>query len=137
MPKRAWLIQGFFFQERMFLGVKHRAESEGGVGVFMQPGIMSHMWSGVIWTTEDDKLTGELLDDFGDSVLTNIEITDDKLSFTKRYHQRGDDIQYTFAKVRKHWVGEYSGDAVGKGTARCILTEPSEEFFSLEGIMVR
>ena len=136
---RKFLIQGFFFQEHILLGVAPWSESEdqdedeGELGIVMHPELMAHMWSGVIFTNpETDQLSGELIDDFGESTLANIELTPDRISFIKQYDNRRDNIFYSFTPEKSYWVGKYSGELVGKGVARCILTELPDAFFAFE-----
>ncbi len=54
------------------------------------------------------------------------------------YERREDTIRYHF-KVRDGdtWVGEYEGDACGKGISRCVLTRVEDEFFQAESIMAK
>ena len=47
----------------------------------------------------------------------------------KKYFERNDIIAYQFKKQGEIWIGEYSGDEVGKGTAKCILTQVSDDIF--------
>jgi|SRR3989344_2050983 len=128
----AYLVQGFFFQNHQRFGIAYRAESEGGVGVTIQTAMMGFMFSAVLAPdTEQEELIGQMIDDFGEAIVSNIEIAPDVLSFTKRYTHRPDDIHYSFKRNGAFWSGTYSGAAVGGGTANCILTQVPDEFFAL------
>lgn len=77
---------------------------------------------------------GFLVDIFGQSVLTNFSMKETEMGFFKQYRRRlGNDaylIKYTFTKSENGiWNGEWEATAVGKGEARCILTEIPDGFF--------
>jgi hypothetical protein len=106
------LIQGMFFQ-----GV-------GGV-------LHQTMYAGVIFS-EKGRLAGNLRDFYGDSVLSLVLISPKEIQFTKKYAGREDLIHYTFKRRTENgiWVGEYTGDRVGKGISKCVITEIADSFFS-------
>lgn len=127
------LIQGFFFQHQAFFQIVQRAESEGGAGVIIQPGLMRCIFSGVI--SQDPRnalggLLGEMTDYFGESILSDIRLTENCFTFQKKYNDRPDSIQYIFRKEKSFWTGEWQGLAVGKGKAVCITTKVPESFFT-------
>lgn len=59
-------------------------------------------------------------------------LTKQSLTFNKRYAHRPDAIAYTFVPHQSgtFWVGEYSGELVGKKNARLVLSEPPPGFFA-------
>ncbi len=74
-------------------------------------------------------LAGRMNDHYGNSILTDIKITDSELSFTKKYDHREDLIYYKFRKQEDGtWKGAYKGKATGHGKSRCILTSVSPSF---------
>ncbi len=74
---------------------------------------------------------GSLCDDYGLSNLSDIEIDEERLSFTKVYINRRDKIRYQFVK-KEHgssvWVGKYSSTATGSHYADCVITEVPMDF---------
>jgi len=131
-----FLIQGLFFQNRQVLGLACSVEGNAAV---LYSGLFQFMFAGLIWTDKQSalyELTGDMLDHFGRSRLSEVQVTDLEVKFTKRYKGREDDIFYTF-KVRDgdSWVGEYRGDRVGSGTSRCIITEVPDSFFEPQSVM--
>lgn len=127
-----WLIQGFFFQEKVSLGIAHASEQKGGARAVIRTNPMYYMWSGVIYTDEDGNLTGEVLDYFGESELTDVVISKKRISFQKRYKARTDTIDYGFGPKDGTWIGKYSGKATGEGVANCILTEVTDAFVQIK-----
>lgn len=124
------LIQGFFFQDRQRLGLACMP-GEGVVAV-VRRGIESHMFAGALWQ-EDNPLQrwiGRTQDKFGVADLFGVNVGKSTLKFAKKYVERDDVIQYTFRRQGQLWIGEWSGDAVGEGTAQCILTEVPETIFA-------
>ena len=119
----AYMVQGFFFQERTLLGIDY-VSVDGAVAV-VNRSMVRDMFAGLIGQEDDfsDKLTGSLMDRFGPSDLTNIQLDGDKLSFDKTYQRRDDRIRYRFYRDGDLWIGRYSGELVGEGSANCILTE--------------
>lgn len=129
----AHLIQGFFYQKHSWLDIAHRSEVEGGAGVVIKGGLCRFMYSGVIFPNpeEPDKLIGEMSDHFGESELLGVKITEEEVSFTKKYLQRPDYIKYTFRKEGELWVGEYTGSAVGRGDSKCVVIVAPDDLFLL------
>lgn len=129
----AYLIQGFFYQKHSWLDIAHRSETEGGAGVVIRGGLCRFMYSGVIFPNfeEPDQLIGEMLDHFGESELLGVKITQEDVSFTKKYLQRSDYINYVFRKEGELWVGEYFGSAVGRGDSKCIVNVAPDDLFLL------
>lgn len=127
----ACLIQGFFFQIQHWLGIAHRSEAEGGVGVVINEGLCRYMYSGVIFPNphNEHELIGEMFDHFGESKLFDVKITEEEVSFAKKYDNRSDIIYYKFWREGELWIGEYSGSATGKGGAKCTIVEAPDSLF--------
>lgn len=126
-----YLIQGVFFQNQQWLGVAC-VPIEGNVAV-IRSGLCYFVFSGVINRDLNDlfgRHIGQLDDHFGHSNLTNMCLTDDELTFVKKYTQRDYTINYTFKRQSSGiWVGKYSGEVTGTNIARCILTPITRDFF--------
>jgi len=129
-----FFINGMFWQQGQmpFLG---SAPSIGTVVMIGEQQIDA-VFSGVIG--ERSLAAGNdgfLTDMFGKSVLSDFQLNDKKLKFVKQYLRRLEDgpdfrIQYAFTKDGAGvWVGTWSAPAVGKGEARCVLTEIPAGFF--------
>ncbi|MDD2758170.1 MAG: hypothetical protein PHD72_02225 [Patescibacteria group bacterium] len=125
-----YLIQGFFFQERLWLGPEG---SEGGFGevVIFSKGLCRFMYAGVIYPDRGrpSALVGDMVDCFGESVLSDVSISSDEVCFIKKYVHRADLINYKFGRQGNLWVGGYSGTAVGGDVATCIITETPADLF--------
>lgn len=80
------------------------------------------------------ELQGNMRDHFGLSVLSEITIERDRVSFLKTYgagnnHQA---FEYEFKKQGNFWIGTFRSTREGSnfsGSANCILTEVDEAFF--------
>lgn len=134
-----FLIQGIFFQNQQWLGLGVR-QIEGVIAV-VHSGLCQFIYAGVMWQDPEHVmggLTGHMQDACGNSALSDIYVSEFEVRFTKKYERRKDVIRYTF-KVRdgQTWVGEYEGEACGKGISRCLITEVGEEFFQPESIMTK
>lgn len=118
----AYMIQGFFFQERTRLGIDY-AYVDGPIAIVRQD-MVRDMFAGLIGSESEfsDELTGSLMDRFGPSELSDIRLNDDELEFDKTYQRRNDSIRYTFRRDGDLWIGRYQGELVGEGCANCILT---------------
>ncbi|MEK9131715.1 MAG: hypothetical protein AAB447_02275 [Patescibacteria group bacterium] len=125
-----FLIQGVFFQNRQYLGLAC-VPIEGAV-VTINEGLFQTMFAGIIFSDQRqsrNNLRGYMLDTCGESVLKDISVSDREVSFTKHYDRRKDIIKYSFTvKHGNTWIGQYSGDAVGVGLARCMITEVDDDF---------
>ena len=132
------MIQGVFFQIQDCLGLGYDAETHD-IGVFVREELFRFMYAGMIWIDQSHPLKpliGALEDQFGKSVVSEISLLGDRLHFIKRYDNRNDQICYTFTRQPDNtWAGEYMGERVGTGVARCILTEVDESFFESTSIM--
>ena len=68
-------------------------------------------------------------DEIGNSILFNVVVSPEELSFDKRYLRRENPINYKFKRKGNLWVGKYSGMAVGEGITKCITCEVPEELY--------
>ncbi len=111
--KKSWVLQGQFFQAR-----------HGGVRV------ANFSFAGAIWENipRHGLLNGRMVDAFGQSTISPVVITKEKLAFVKRYDNRADRIVYVFKqRDGDSWVGTYDGPLTGKGVARAWLLEIPED----------
>lgn len=133
----AHLIQGVFFQQNQWLDLAERPRF--GTCVVINKGVCRFVYAGVIWRDNAKALgplVGSITDHFGESELSNVSVTEQGIEFVKRYLKRRDTIRYVFSKKDGNtWAGEWSGDAVGSGISRCVVTEVPDEFFSPEALM--
>ncbi len=129
--KKLFLIQGIFFYESTAPDIAYKP-AEGAV-VVMRDGKYYSLFSGVIAPVigNETQYGGSLSDYFGPSTISNIRISDQKLSFDKKYDNSEKIIKYNFKKVGRLYVGSYKGYKI-KGIARCILNEIGEDFFADE-----
>ena len=109
-----YFIQGVFFQEQ-----GHPAQ------------ILQTMFSGMFGTLDElEDHEGEMIDFYGESYMSYINLTPDTLTFVKVYRKRTDSIYYRFTKQSDDtWQGEYKGDWTGTGICRCVVTRVPENFF--------
>lgn len=131
-----FLIQGVFFQIQEQIGLRMVA-IEGMVPV-IERGLIFDMYAGVIFSNPDfpPQFLGGMFDHYGESVLSDIEVNDMQIRFKKQYTHRRDEISYTFkVKDGNTWAGEYSGEAVGNGLSRCVITEVDDSFNDPKGLM--
>ncbi len=125
-----YLIQGVFFQNQQWLGTR-MVPIEGMVAV-IEKGLLYSMFTGTIYedSRNPGQLTGGLVDHYGNSDLSDVELTDTELRFTKKYQRRADQIEYVFRQNDSFgWIGTYVGPVVGSGVSRCVLTRVGEDFF--------
>jgi len=121
-----YLIQGFFFQNRQWLGLGMSAKGEGVVALFHR-GMCRDMFAGIVWEDAAGELVGEMTDRCGKSEISKIALTPDWFRFEKNYDDRiGQPILYTLERWGGVYVGEYSGASTGRGGATCLITEVIE-----------
>ncbi len=131
--QQIFLIHGIYFYEGAMPGIGH----EPGIGeivVTRHTGAYS-LFSGVIAPHKDDGTTygGELSDYFGESTLSEVEISDNTLSFLKTYKVSGYTSLYTFKRAGPLWFGSWgSRSGSDNGCARCIVHSVTESFFHVE-----
>jgi hypothetical protein len=77
---------------------------------------------------------GIIKDSYGNSYLSDIKIEENSFSFSKKYENRNDTIQYHFQKKELNWVGYYFGNFVGHGFAVCKIIPYENVFYDLEKI---
>jgi len=127
---KIYLIQGFFFQDHQWLKLGY--DHSGEMSVFVQEGLGRFMFSGVMYPDENSvmgDLAGQMVDQIGDSMLTEGRILPDQVKFVKSYLRIPGEIRYEFEKQGDIWIGRYSGERSGEGGATCIITEVTEEIF--------
>ena len=132
-----FLIQGVFFQNQEWLGTR-MVPIEGMVAV-IERGLIYDMYAGIIRVDPENpwRFVGGMNDHYGESTLSDIVFVDGvELSFSKKYNRRQDKIHYSFkVKDGNTWAGEYSGEIVGKGLSRCIVTEVDDSFNDPRNLM--
>lgn len=132
-----FLIQGMFFQNNHWLGLETRPID--GVVTMIYSGLCQYMFAGAMWQDPNHvlgDLTGHMQDSFGNSVLSDIRISESEVTFTKAYDRKEDLIRYTFKRQEGQiWIGEYEGEACGTGVSSCIITKVDSEFFQPDFIM--
>ncbi len=126
----SFFINGIFWQEGMFPYIGH-APIIGEV-VMIGEAQVEAVFSGMIGERIINKISdGFLVDVYGQSELTDFEVREKNMQFTKRYFHRDDEILYDFKKSEGGvWVGRWHGKRVGEGGTKCILTEIPETFFT-------
>lgn len=130
----ASLIQGFFFQFKMGLGTGF--DESGEERAIVHGGLCRFMFAGIIFPDRESSLggmVGEMNDDWGYSLLSDVRISADEVSFVKRYEDRDDVIRYKFRREGSLWTGEFEGSFVGRGGAKCMITEAPEGLFVPHG----
>lgn len=128
----AYLIQGFYFQDKYYLGVQ-AVPIDGNVAV-MKRGIFHDMFAGLIWQENSSSWIGLMNDSEGQSRLEEVHLTPTELDFCKQYDGRQDSILYQFRLEGTLWVGSYTGTKVGQGDANCVLTPaPNQMLDSIQG----
>jgi hypothetical protein len=126
---RIFLIQGFFFQNYQWLGLGMGSQGEGVIST-LNEGLCRFMFSGVLYPDRYnalDELIGHMKDHYGQSAISKAILLPEDLEFIKKYDGHSDEIKYKFRKHNGLWIGGYSGSDVGKGGAKCILTEVPED----------
>lgn len=96
----------------------------------------AYHFSGMLHTNTVDstKMSGFMRDEFGYSDLTDVEVTENTVSFVKKYLiGRDDTIKYTLRKSKRQlnvWIGKYDGIQTGKDKVKCIITEVPLDFLN-------
>jgi hypothetical protein len=126
------LIQGVFFQDRQFLTTAYLPK-ESLCPVVGHSRFYS-MFAGSLWIDpkEPSQLIGGLMDEFGDSLLSSVEMSKQSLRFKKKYLRREYVIDYDFVALEGGiWEGKWKSiPSIGEGTARCILTQIPSGFLN-------
>lgn len=128
--KEIYSIQGIIFQEGSVFGLGHKPGI--GTAVTIQKAMLYSMFHAVVGPSDDGKtLCGHMNDQWGDSEITNFKISEEEMSFTKKYANRPP-INYLFqpsSNKNSVWLGKYIGFDCGKGVAKCIVVPIDENFF--------
>ncbi|MCF7843513.1 hypothetical protein K9M47_01300 [Candidatus Gracilibacteria bacterium] len=126
----SFFISGIFWQIGMFPYIGHSPKI--GEVVMIGEAQVEAVFSGMIGNRIiDSRSDGFLHDVYGNSELTDFEIRENNMQFTKCYLRRDDEILYDFEKSEGGvWIGRWHGKRVGEGNAKCILTEIPETFFT-------
>lgn len=120
------LLHGVFFQENF-----------GHIPIpVINQKLFQGFYSGVIIKREIlSGHEGSMCDQFGYSELSEIEIGESQVKFTKAYVHRKDLIYYSFRlKEGNIWIGEYTGKATGTGISCCTLMEVPDIFLDPHSI---
>lgn len=128
-----YLIQGVFFQNYTGLGV---SLTTGEARVVIQTSLahptVFHGLIGHRACDLEEVLSGEIDDQFGHAKISEIEIDDQRLNFTKKYSHPRDRIVYSLRLNPADdllWEGEYKGDEqVGSGFVRCVIVKVDDDF---------
>jgi hypothetical protein len=126
MDRKIYLIQGFFWQY---------LSPQSNDGLLQIIGSRSKfMFAGALFLPASygsDKKAGEMNDLYGISVLSNVVIEQDCLTFDKKYlaGRPCGVISYSFKREDAIWTGEYSS-SIGNGLAKCVLLEVPWNFFT-------
>lgn len=128
--KAPFLIQGFFFQDRQWLELGMGRHGEGVVAL-IKGALCRSLFSGVIYADNNRfcSLVGVMYDQYGESALSEVQLGETKFTFVKKYLNRQSTINYQFEREGAIWVGCYSGETVGVGGAKCLLTEAPLDLF--------
>lgn len=134
---RLLFISGTFWQEHDVLGI-HTISAKGAVPV-VQRGVAPFYFGGQIIGEEDGILVGEMFDLHGHATLSDIDLSEDELCFSKHYdkYERNPlhQIDYLLRKQEDgSWFGTYTLEAarVG-GPARCYVQEVNRDKLQQDG----
>lgn len=125
-----YLIQGFFFQDNRWLDL---AYVNFNPILVTRGALIRSLYYGAFGPNPEngEELVGVTKDEYGEAELSDIKISENQLSFTKKYNHRDDLIFYAFQKQPNGtWEGKYQGDKVGEGETHCVLTQVTEDFFT-------
>lgn len=120
--KKIILIQGVFFQDRNALFI------DNDLAAKIKNVMTFTVFHAIIGPNDNGKLSGQMHDKVGDSMITEFTLSDTAMTFTKNYLGRPP-IYYRFTKGDfNQWIGGYHGNDCGSGQSKCILTETNESF---------
>lgn len=127
-----YLITGVWLQS---LSAGNVISSPDGIPIRIEKDVdISAMCVGRIFKNPNNKkeYIGEMVDACGEAELYDIKITPKTLSFSKKYKNRADVIEYRFKKRiwEKVYFGIYFGWAVGKDASNCTIQRISKRFFT-------
>ena len=129
---KIYLLQGIIFQNGSIYGIGNKP----GIGsaATIKPAMIFAMFHGIVGPNVLNELTGEMSDKWGESSITNFELTENTLTYIKHYNCRPP-IHYSFTKKEDgSWSGKYSGIDCGEGEANIHVVETFESFLSPESI---
>ncbi|HEY5589168.1 MAG TPA: hypothetical protein VIK86_09470 [Candidatus Paceibacterota bacterium] len=126
--KKFYLIQGINFQpghRNLFLGF--RSDPSAKIGLEM----INAMYNGIVESCDStsELFKGELRDLWGNAKITNFEISENELKFTKTYEKRPPIINIFTKKENGVWSGTFEGNDCGTGKTKCTVTEIDNTFF--------
>lgn len=126
-----YLVQGLFWQDKLTYGIGQKPSL--GQAEYATRGLHHSLFSGVIApppTNPEAPLEGALQDNYGESTLSDVILTEEKLEFTKKYDHRSNEVRYTFnKKVAGFWIGAWEGSDVGTGFAKCVIMPVGPDYF--------
>jgi hypothetical protein len=125
------MLSGIFFQHQKWLEIGMGPE---GSAVFIEEGLCQFAYAGFIYSDRHNLLgacAGGMIDRFGPSVLSEILLLPEDISFNKQYsHSNNPPIKYSLKKQGEFWTGTYSSPKVGTGNTRCLINEIPKDFLS-------
>lgn len=132
---KIYAIAGTFYQETTEPLIVYAAEAVGGTHVELVAQQMSHTFSGYFAIINKEMLEighGVMIDTYGPSALSILEMEDDKFIFQKSYERSENIVSYFMQRGDSGvWTGRYHSLQVGEGDARCLLTELPEALFNI------
>ena len=125
----AFFIQGLLFETNPAVDPSTRKTK--GDSLVMKKGVISGMFSGVIWKDpKTDRFQGEMIDSDGEATLSEIAFGDSFFSFIKRYKKSREQIVFSFKVQRDNqWFGEFHGKSIGQGQVTCLLISLKDQAF--------
>ena len=118
-----WSMIGSWYQGNKGLDLEIDPR-EGSVAVIREVVFRATFYGFLIPELElrEDNSEGWIKDTVGKALLFEVSVTPQGVAFKKQYDNRAV-IQYTFSRqVNGIWVGTYTGEAVGNGTAWAAIT---------------
>lgn len=136
MKDEIYLLQGVFFFEDSSLGIGY--DLLIGERATIQTFQAYATFQAVISPYVDgcEGFGGGMSDRFGESLLSDVKISEKKISFAKQYKNRPP-IYYQFENKGGKgtwWEGTYKGKDTGEGLAHCLVQIVNNSFFMPESI---
>ena|GEM_PF-3362480 len=103
--------------------IDNEDELETWLKSIIEPIVLVAEYYGFIKFIGDDRKNGIglIMDQFGQAVISSVNMTEESLRFCKKYDDRDDLVVYEFEKYGNHWNGSYSGSAAGYGLSECVV----------------
>ncbi len=123
-------LQGIIFQQGHAFGIGHKPGI--GAAVRIEKAFNYGMFHAVVGPSEEnsEELCGHMNDRWGQSKITNFQISEEGVSFTKWYTNRPP-IDYVLSNKKENiWIGTWEGEDCGTGVCKCIVNEIDESFFN-------